>query len=311
MATLFKPTDDRPLHANVAHSILADFRSGRPVDRARLRSLFEARTGRTDASGAWSMRQAYDALELAQALFLLDADCPLAARERRARRWRGSSEFVGALPVQSYRSEAQVALQQFSTPLGARLPGRPRRRSRRGATSCSSLRPATACSPGGRRGRAAACFSTRRDEDRLAGLAEAFPEGAMSGHDAELIDDLLPASQSPSLVLMNPPFARSDGRGEDRHAGARHLLASLARLSPGGRLVAIMPESFSAAGSGRELRARACRVAQLRLDVLIAPGAFARHGTGVAVRLVVSTRSPPRPSSPSAAGSKGSRPCLP
>lgn len=285
MATLFKPTDERPLHADVAHSIVADFRSGRPVERARLRSLFETRTGRTDASGAWSMRQAYDALELAQTLFLLDPDCPLVVPEPRETVARLGA-FVARLPVQSYRSEAQVALQQFSTPLGlgflVGLAGQ-------AAESDLVLEPSAgngllalwAARAGSR------LLLNERDEERLAGLSEAFPEGRMSGHDAELIDDVLPPSQSPSLVLMNPPFARSDGRGEDRHAGARHLLASLARLSAGGRLVAIMPESFGAAGSGRELRARACRVAQLRLDALIAPGAFARHGTGVAVRLVV------------------------
>jgi hypothetical protein len=48
-----------------------------------------------------------------------------------------------------------------------------------------------------------------------------------------------------------------------------------------------MPESFGASGSGRDLRARADRQARLRLDALIAPGAFARHGTGVATRMLV------------------------
>ena len=89
------------------------------------------------------------------------------------------------------------------------------------------------------------------------------------------------------IVLMNPPFARSVERGEDRHAGGRHLLAALARLAPGGRLVAIMPESFSLTGSGRSLRAKADRQAVPRLDVLLAPGFFSKHGTGIAVRLLV------------------------
>ncbi len=285
MATLFKPTDARPPHVDVARSILADFRAERPVDRARLRFLFEARTGRSDASGAWSMRQAYDALELAQALFLRDPDCPLVApgpRETLARLDR----FVARLPVQSYRSEAQVALQQFSTPLAlaflAGLASQPRPANLVLEPSAGNGLLALWAARAGSR-----LLLNERDGARLAGLAEAFPAAQLSGHDAELIDDLLPPGQSPGLVLMNPPLARSDGRGEDRYAGARHLLAALARLSPGGRLVAIMPESFGAAGNGCALRAKACRGAQLRLDALIPPGAFARHGTSVAVRLVV------------------------
>src|SRR3546814_21092431 len=78
-------------------------------------------------------------------------------------------------------------------------------------------------------------------------------------HDAEFINDLLPTGNSPSVVLMNPPFSRSEGRGKDRFAGARHLRSALLRLAPGGRCVAIMPPSFAADGtdeigsaSGRE-----------------------------------------------------------
>lgn len=52
-----------------------------------------------------------------------------------------------------------------------------------------------------------------------------------------------------------------------------------------------MPESFSDFGSGRQLRAKIEQQAWLRLDALIAPGAFSKHGTGVAVRLVVYDKS--------------------
>ena len=54
-------------------------------------------------------------------------------------------------------------------------------------------------------------------------LAEAFPQAHVTGLDGELIDDLLPPDLRPTVVIMNPPFARSEGRGEDRHAADRHL----------------------------------------------------------------------------------------
>ncbi len=285
MATSFSPVATAPLHLDIARALVGDLRGAVAIDRGRLRQLFEQATERSDASGAWSMRQAYDALELAQILYILDAKCPLAAPDPRETLAR-LSVFAARLLVQSYRSEGQVALQQFSTPLAlaflAARAGRPERddillepSAGNGLLACCAAR--SECR----------MLLNELDGDRLASLGEAFPAAQLSAHDGELIDDLLAPDLRPSLVLMNPPFARSDGRGEDRYAGARHLLAALGRLSPGGRLVAIMPESFGATGSGRELRARAGRLARQRLDALIAPGAFARHGTGVAVRLVV------------------------
>lgn len=272
-------------HVAVARQLEEDFRAGHKVDRARLRNLFETATGRIDATGAWSMRQAYDALELAQTLYLLDPDCPLLAPC--ALETLGRLEDFGArLLVQSYRSEAQVALQQFSTPLplafAAGLAAAP------GAADLV-LEPSAGNGllawPAARAG--ARLILNELDPGRRASLEAAYPEATAHAHDAELIDDLLPAALRPGLVVMNPPFARAEGRGEDRHAAARHLCAALARLAPGGRLVAIMPESFSPAGSGAGFRARAEAQACFRLDLLVAAGAFERHGTRVAVRLVV------------------------
>jgi hypothetical protein len=283
MAT--QPQPATLLHVEIAHDLLADLRLRRPIDRARLRRLFEARTGRSDAGGAWSMQQAYDALELAQTLFLAEPDCPLIASDPRETLAR-LADFGVQLPVQSYRSERQVELQQFSTPIALSflvgLAGRP------GAgelvlepSAGNGLLAWPAMRAGSR------LLLNELDPDRRGGLAEAFPAADVFGYDGELIDDLLSPTDRPGLILMNPPFARSDGRGADRHAGGRHLLAALARLAPGGRLVAIMPEGFCEAGAGRPLRARAGAQARLCLDALLAPGAFARHGTGIAVRFLV------------------------
>lgn len=278
------PEPDFP-HVRVARSLLSLFRAGESVDRHLLRRLFETETGRSDASGGWTMRQAFDALELGQLLFLLDPDCPLLVGDAvgTLARLRG---FCDGLPVQSFRSEEQVALQQFSTPLPlawlAGLAAGPRAGDVLLEPSAGNgLLAWTAARAGAR------LVLNEIDEMRRASLGEAFAGATVAGHDAELIDDLLAPEVRPGLVLMNPPFARSDGRGRDRHAAARHLAAAMTRLVPGGRLVAVMPESFGECGSGGYLRTAAERSASLRLDALIGRGAFARHGTSVAVRLVV------------------------
>lgn len=73
------------------------------------------------------------------------------------------------------------------------------------------------------------------DSRRRACLETAFPAATISACDAEIIDDLIPSTLIPDIVLMNPPFARSQGRGVDPHAASRHLTASWKRLRRGGR----------------------------------------------------------------------------
>src|SRR3546814_13629706 len=73
-------------------------------------------------------------------------------------------------------------------------------------------------------------------------LQAAFPTAPVSRHDGELIDDLLPLSIRPTVVLINPPFSRSIGRHADPLAALRHLRAALKRLDAGGRCAAILPD---------------------------------------------------------------------
>jgi predicted RNA methylase len=269
---------------------LNSFRTGADIDAGRLRAACVEAWGSAAATGAWTMRQAYDALELAQILYLLAPDSPLLAGDPVAVVGRLGA-FTAGLPVQSVRSEDQVRLQQFSTPLPlafiAGIAAAP--------TSADTMLEPSAGNgllawPAARAG--SGLLLNEIDIGRTECLRRAFPGADISSFDAELIDDLLPARLRPSLVIMNPPFARSEGRGADRHAAARHLAAALTRLAPNGRLVALMPENYSLSGAGRAIRARTEREAALRLDALVAPGAFARHGTGVAVRLLVFDKVP-------------------
>lgn len=268
-----------------ATDLAARLERAEQVTRETLRRVMEEATGRSDAAGGWTLRDAYEALELAQVLCISRGQLRF-PDEKPAAALKRLQHLLDALPVQAHRSEGQVALQAFSTPLPlAWLAAR---------AACLSPRDLVlepSAGTGLLAGFAAAsgCRLALNEVDarRRQCLAHAFPNAALSGHDAELIDDLLDPEIRPSVVLMNPPFARSLGRGEDRFAAGRHLLAALTRLAPGGRLVAIMPESFCANGSGSGIRAAADRIAKRRLDCLLPRGAFARHGTGVAVRFVV------------------------
>src|SRR3546814_14976297 len=81
----------------------------------------------------------------------------------------------------------------------------------------------------------------------------------------------------PSVVLLNPPFSRSQGRARDRHAALRHLRSALLRLAPGGRCAVILPDRIETEDADW-LHATAGAHARLHLD--LPPDAYAKHGTG-------------------------------
>lgn len=188
--------------------------------------------GGSSADGSWSLRDAYDVLELVQVLHLKSADLPAVPGMRLTHLRNMAAEF----PIHSLRSEVQVALPQFSTPapiafLSAQaLAITPRD---------IMLEPSAGT---GLLARYARLLLNEIDVWRARLLRHAFPEGTVSMHDGELINDMLDAQLVPSIVLINPPFSWSEGRGRGRHAALRHLRSVLLRPAPGGRCAVILPD---------------------------------------------------------------------
>lgn len=90
----------------------------------------------------------------------------------------------------------------------------------------------------------------------------------------------------PSVVIMNPPFSRSVGRGTDDLAAVRHLQAAIRRVRPNGRVVAIMPDWFSNSARMGEVWTATLDQVTVRTSIRLT-AAYGKHGTGVAVRLYV------------------------
>ncbi|MBD3744850.1 MAG: strawberry notch family protein [Sphingopyxis terrae] len=269
----------------VARSIAARLANSERITRQLLTRLMTEEFGASDADGGWSMREAYDALEVAQLLILRDADerrAPSAdARAGLAR----LETLAGAVPTQTYRSEQLVALQQFSTPLPlAWLAAAAAAITAEDVVLEPSAGTGLLAVHASRAG--ASLILNERDPGRAALLAAAL-DHPVHLHDAEFIDDLLPVDCIPTVVLINPPFSRSASRGRDRHAGARHLRAALARLGAGGRCVAIMPPSFAPDGAGATGYNAVSDLVPPRVEISLTGQPFARHGTSIAVRLCI------------------------
>ena len=198
-----------------------------------------AHFGGSDASGAWHWRMAYDLMEGAFIKSQLHGKARLASHDQ----LNALIEIAASLPTQTRRSEAQLRLQQFSTPLPYAFVA--------GAAAMMTAQD-TVLEPSAGTGAMAlmakkACAKLLLNEidpfraDILKSLFGTRP----TDFDAEHIDDLMKDKDAPDVILMNPPFSSSVDRSRDRAMAAKHIISAAKRLNAGGRLVAIMPSGFN------------------------------------------------------------------
>jgi len=277
---LLLPPQSAPLVLLAARTIAANLASGEPITRRQLHTLLTDHFGGTDADGRWSVRDAHIALELAQTEFLqANAQIDLTASVADADRMFTALESV--LPTQTNRSDEQIEWQQFATPP---------RLAWLAARACALATDELVLEPSAGTGMLAvwaAKAGSRLDLNEISPLRRdclnaLFPAARVTGHDAELIDELLDPAIIPSVVLMNPPYSHGIERGHDSRTGSRHLRSAWNRLASGGRLVSIMPEWFDCAKFLAGLKGPI----SLRLNAAV-ERAFVRQGTGITTRLLV------------------------
>ena len=287
-----------------ANAILPSLSRGEPVDGSAIRLAMEAAFGGSDAEGAWAWKDAYEASEAAQLLFLRRFGPAMCRRATTPCAFGAMlAKVAGLLLTQTRRSEEAQALQQFSTPIELAHVVSVAAGVRSGdlvlepsaGTGLLAIMAELA-------GRTAASGEADKDGVRLilnelatgraALLARLFPAVVVTRHDAAQIDDHLDASLRPGVVLMNPPFsALASVDGPVRGAAHRHLASALARLAPGGRLVAVTGASLSPEHSAaRDGFVRLQQTGRVVFTAAIAGRAFARHGTTVETRLTVIDR---------------------
>jgi protein strawberry notch len=273
----------------VAEALQPDLAQGFQIDGLRLRLEMEHAFGGSDATGAWDWKLAYEACEVALVLFLRKFGRALLARV-------GSpaallpilAKVSGLLPTHTRRSEEMERFQQFSTPLPMGLAAL--------AAAQISARDLV-LEPSAGTGLLAILAKIAGGSLAVNELAETladllrllFPESPVTCFDAAQIDDYLNAHLRPSVILMNPPFsavANVDGRSTA--ATARHIRSALARLAPGGRLVAITGASFAPdASAWSETFAKLTESTHLVFTGAVSGTAFAKHGTSFETRVSV------------------------
>ncbi len=291
---LAAPGDSAAAVRAAALLILPHLERGARVDAVALRGAMEAAFGGSDTTGLWDWKTAYEACEVATVLFLRKYGKALfrkAGSKVAALPLLG--KIVGLLPTHTRRSQESQALQQFSTPIPLGLV----------ATTAAAITPADrVLEPSAGTGLLAilaeiaggSLVLNELADTRAALLSSLFPAIAVTRFDAAQIDDHLDAATVPSVVLMNPPFSAMvhvEGRVAD--AAFRHVASALARLAPGGRLVAITGSNFGPeAPAWTDAFARLQERGRVVFSAGIDGSVYAKHGTTFATRLTVIDKLP-------------------
>ena len=263
-------------HLREALSQIAREIQDQPLRSSSLARIMRETFGGGDSGGAWDWRMAYDVMQAAAVMLVVQG--------------AGQDTFTTArllasrLLTETRRSEQQIRLQQFSTPLPYAVL----------VTRAAAIRPGdTILEPSAGTGTLAG-FALRAggkpmlneiDPFRRA-LLEAVFGSEVTDFDAEHIDDLLTVPDLPGVIVMNPPFASSVDRSRDKHIAAKHLVSAAKRLAPGGRLVAIMPMGFTPERDAAHW-VRASAIARPRLALTIPGHVYRKLGTTVETQLMV------------------------
>ncbi|MER9776914.1 strawberry notch-like NTP hydrolase domain-containing protein [Mesorhizobium sp. M0220] len=297
-ARLAVPAHDAINTAQAIHEasmlLLPFLGQGKPVTTAALRTAMTTSFGGSDAQGFWVWKDAYEALEVAQVLFLRRFGPAILSRSTTPQATLAMMKRIAELlPTHTRRSDEGQAMQQLSTPLplafvtahAAAIASRDLVLEPSAGTGLLAVHAEMA--------RASIALNelaaTRAD---LIGLL--FPRFPVSRHDAAHIDDHLDAAMEPSVVLMNPPFsvgAYIDGHVAD--AAWRHLSSAFARLRPGGRLVAITGTGLSSENpKWRPAFERLQQQGTIVFTAAINGRVYARHGTTTETRLTIIDKVP-------------------
>jgi hypothetical protein len=269
--------------ASRAGQLLAFLERGQAVATKGLGDVMTSTFEGTDAEDFWLWKDAYEACEAGQALFLRKLGPAIRARSgSRSSALAMIVKIAQLLPTHTRRSGESQALQQLSTP----------------APLAGIMDDDVVLEPSAGTGLLTIYAEIARARMALyeyatvrgSLLERLFPNAGVTRYHAAHINDYLDRAISPTVVLMIPPFsagAHVEGRVTD--AAWRHLTSTFARLAPRSRLVAITGADLSPGNPN-------WRDALVRLQEpspsapLVDGKVYTRHGTTTETRLAAAQR---------------------
>lgn len=266
---------------------------GKVLTTADLRQIMTEVFDGKDAKGVWLWKEAYEATEIAQVLFLRKFRAIVSGTQSPQSTLAMLTKVANLMPTHTRRSEESQALQQFSTPTPLSYVASRAAGIRAGDVVLEPSAGTGLLAIFGDLAHARLALNEYAMV-RCSLLQRLFPGVPVSQHDAAHIDDYLDRSIRATVVLMNPPFSAGvhvEGRVAD--AAWRHLSSAFARLAPGGRLVAITGASLSPDNPAwRDVFVRLQEKGTVLFTAAIDGSIYARHGTTMETRLIVIDKIP-------------------
>lgn len=235
----------------ISDFVLDGLTAHRNITMQELQTAANDAYGGTMAEGAYDVKAMTDSLELGVNRYIIDLvgknqgdfntnnpnDAVESIKEI-------DEDILSKIPTQTKRTEEQISLQQFSTPpniayLASWVANID--------STDTVLEPSAGI--GGlasfAKADGATVYVNELSDSRLAMLKE-LPFDGFYQENAEQIDNILPETVVPTVVLMNPPFSSTGGRTKNTTKNAiPHIEQALARLQDGGRLVAIVGKGMA------------------------------------------------------------------
>jgi|GEM_PF-2237516 len=292
---------------------------GFPTSNMKLMKMASEYFGGTIAEGAFSPKDAYEALELAVNMYVgslkeskgqfLAYDPSLHATGAKMRA-EGLQAVVDELPTQTRRDTETDAFQQFSTPPSYAYAVNWIANIQEGERV---LEPSA-----GNGGiaifakNAGAKVDVNELADRRIPSLEALGFNRVTQENAEQIGNIF--DDAYDVVVMNPPFSASAGRTSKNTSatGAKHIEQALSLLKPGGRLVAIMGHTFHPSNSRvAPFFKRIAKDHDVRANVVVkGDQVYKKYGTTYDNRLIVIDKVAPAEGSETLTGEAESIPEL-
>ncbi|MEA4920624.1 MAG: strawberry notch family protein [Clostridiaceae bacterium] len=289
-------TEETP-QQQIADKVAKYVIAGKDFTAARLFEIADKAYGGTMAEGAYTVKDAYDGMELAVNQSLMNSDKVKNANgsvEKAVAMVKILENMLSHIPTQSKRTAEMESFQQFSTPPTIAYL----------AAWSAGIQPGdVALEPSAGIGGialwpkawGATVYGNELSERRLAFLNQLGLDGTFNLN-AEQIDNMLPDSIKPTVVLMNPPFSATAGRtttNKTSNAG-RHIEQALSRLEEGGRLVAVLGRGMSDdASSFKKWWGKIKSQYNVRANIQIDGKNYHKYGTDFDIQLVVIDKNGP------------------
>ncbi len=286
---------NKPQHEQIANTVYKYISKGQSFTADKLFEIADKAYGGTMAAGSYTVKDAYDAMELAVNKYLEKAAVTLNGTAADAvKAVKKLQEVISKLPTQTKRTAEMEEYQQFSTPPNIAYLA---------AWSAGITSGDTVLEPSAGIGGLAVFpkawganvyvneLSPRRLEVlKSMGFEQTF------NHNAEQIDNLLPDDVKPSVVLMNPPFSSAAGRMSTKATAnaKRHIEQALNRLESNGRLVAILGRGMAdSSPSFKDWWAGLKEEYNIRANIQIDGKNYKKYGTNFDIQLVVIDKTGP------------------